>query len=57
MSFYKIFIDGAAGTTGLRIHDRLAEQADIQLLSLPEAERKDVKARLAKIAEADLTFL
>lgn len=57
MTQYKIFVDGAVGTTGLRIHERLSNQADIQLLTLPEAERKDLNARLAKIREADLTFL
>ena len=41
----KIFIDGSAGTTGLRIKDRLKERADIELLTLPEELRKDVTAR------------
>lgn len=57
MSKYKIFVDGAVGTTGLRIFDRLAGAEDIELLSLPEALRKDLSARVAKVAEADLTFL
>lgn len=57
MSKYKIFVDGAVGTTGLRIFDRLGQAEDIELLTLPEAERKDLNARLAKVAEADLTFL
>lgn len=57
MSKYKIFVDGAVGTTGLRIHERLSQADDIELLTLPEAERKDLKARVAKVAEADLTFL
>lgn len=57
MTHYKIFVDGAVGTTGLRIHERLSKQTDIQLLTLPESERKCLPARLAKIAEADLTFL
>lgn len=57
MSKYKIFVDGAAGTTGLRIFDRLARAKDIELLSLPEVSRKDLKARIEKVAEADLTFL
>ena len=41
----KVFIDGSAGTTGLRIRERLAGRADIELLTLPEALRKDVSAR------------
>lgn len=57
MKKYKIFVDGAVGTTGLRIHQRLSDQADIELLHLAENERKDLQARLAKINEADLTFL
>ena len=30
-----IFIDGSSGTAGLRIYDRLAQRADIDLLTLP----------------------
>ena len=37
----KIFIDGSAGTTGLRIFERLSSRTDITLLTLPEEERKD----------------
>lgn len=57
MSKYKIFVDGAVGTTGLRIHERLSQADDIELLTLPEEQRKDLNARVAKVAEADLTFL
>ncbi|MBF0785358.1 N-acetyl-gamma-glutamyl-phosphate reductase [Muribacter muris] len=57
MAQYRIFVDGAVGTTGLRIHERLSNQADIRLLTLAENERKCLTARLAKIREADLTFL
>lgn len=57
MSKYKIFVDGAVGTTGLRIFERLASEEDIELLSLPAELRKDLDARVAKVAEADLTFL
>ncbi|AUI65649.1 MULTISPECIES: N-acetyl-gamma-glutamyl-phosphate reductase [Glaesserella] len=57
MTKYKIFVDGAVGTTGLRIHERLSTQTDIELLELPEHQRKDLTARLDKIAEADLTLL
>ena len=35
-----VFIDGSAGTTGLRIAQRLKERGDIHLLTLPEDRRK-----------------
>lgn len=57
METAKIYIDGAAGTTGLRIQQRLASQPDIQLLAIPEEERKNLQARLAMIHQADLTIL
>lgn len=57
MGKYKIFVDGAAGTTGLRIHERLNNANDIELITLPEEQRKDLNARIQKVAEADLTFL
>jgi N-acetyl-gamma-glutamyl-phosphate reductase len=41
----KVFIDGSAGTTGLRIYERLAGRTDIELLKLPEELRKDENAR------------
>ena len=37
----RIFIDGSAGTTGLRIHERLAGREDILLVTIPEAQKKD----------------
>ena len=53
----KVFIDGSAGTTGLRIADRLALRQDIQLLKLPEELRKDPSARADAINGADIVFL
>lgn len=53
----KVFIDGSAGTTGLRIYERLSARADIQLLRLPEEQRKDIAARKQMLNEADLVFL
>ena len=52
-----MFIDGSAGTTGLRIFDRLQARSDIQLLTLPEAERKDEGRRRQLLNEADAAFL
>lgn len=53
----KIFIDGSAGTTGLRIRDRLSERSDISLLSLPEGLRKDPAARKDILNSCDAAFL
>ncbi len=52
----KIFIDGSAGTTGLRIYERLSGRADLELISLPEELRKDVSARRDAINTADVAF-
>ena len=53
----KVFIDGSAGTTGLRIADRLADRTDITLIRLPEETRKDITARAEAINSADIVFL
>ena len=53
----KVFIDGSAGTTGLRIRERLAERSDLTVLSLPEELRKDPASRGAIMNEADVVFL
>ena len=53
----KIFIDGSAGTTGLQIHDRLRQRDDIEILEIPEAQRKDDDARKKFFNEADIVFL
>ena len=53
----KVFIDGSAGTTGLRIAERLAGRKDIQILTLTGEKRKDPQARKAILNEADLAFL
>lgn len=53
----KVFIDGSAGTTGLRIRERLASRTDLELIVLPEEERKDITARTAALNAADVAFL
>ena len=52
-----IFIDGSAGTTGLRIRERLEARADVTLLTLPEEKRKDPDARREMLNRADVVFL
>ena len=52
-----VFIDGSAGTTGLRIADRLAARQDISLIRLTEQLRKDPAARKEAINSADVVFL
>lgn len=53
----KVFIDGSAGTTGLRIYERLESRNDITLIKLPEEKRKDITARKEAINSADIVFL
>ena len=53
----RIFIDGSAGTTGLRIRERLEARADVELLTIPEELRKDAEARRKMLNAADVVFL
>ena len=53
----KIFIDGSAGTTGLRIAERLENRKDIELIRLSEENRKDLQARKEALNAADIAFL
>ena len=53
----KVFIDGSAGTTGLRIYDRLSERKDIDLIILDDSKRKDNKYRKEALNSCDIAFL
>lgn len=53
----KVFIDGSAGTTGLRIFDRLKDRADIKLITLSDDLRKDINARKDALNNCDIAFL
>ena len=53
----KVFIDGSAGTTGLRIWERLSGRADLELIKLPEELRKNADARKDALFAADIAFL
>ncbi|KQM22125.1 N-acetyl-gamma-glutamyl-phosphate reductase [Novosphingobium sp. Leaf2] len=52
-----VFIDGAAGTTGLEIADRLAGRPEFNLVVLDEARRKDDAARAQALNDADFVIL
>ena len=54
---YNVFIDGREGTTGLQICERLSRRSDINLITLPEELRKDVKARSECLNSSDISFL
>ncbi len=53
----KIFIDGAEGTTGLQLRQRLLLHPEVKLISINNDKRKDLNHRLEKFSEADLIFL
>lgn len=53
----KVFIDGSEGTTGLRIHERLDNRDDIELLTIAPELRKDPAERSHLINSSDITFL
>lgn len=53
----KIFIDGKAGTTGLRIYERLESFEGIELISLDDEKRKDPQCRKEALNSADIAFL
>ena len=54
---YKVFIDGAEGTTGLKIHQYFQKRDDIEVLKIDSDKRKDLEERLALIKKADVSFL
>ena len=52
-----VFIDGASGTTGLEIAERLAGRSEFSLITLPDAERKDAARRAEALNGADFVIL
>ena len=53
----RVFIDGAAGTTGLEIRERLAERRDIRIVTIPDDHRKDAAARAEALNAVDAVIL
>ena len=53
----KVFIDGKAGTTGLRIEERLSGRDDIEIVTIPEELRKDTAAKKEILNSVDVAFL
>lgn len=54
---HKVFVDGQEGTTGLRIHEYLAQRADVDVLSIEAERRKDAAERARLLNAADVAFL
>jgi N-acetyl-gamma-glutamyl-phosphate reductase len=52
-----LFIDGAAGTTGLEIADRIAGRSEFELVTLSDEKRKDTAARREALNDADFVIL
>ena len=54
---YRAFVDGQEGTTGLRIHEYLAQRSDIEVLRIDADKRKDTAERARLLNAADVAFL
>ncbi len=54
---YTVFVDGQEGTTGLRIHEYLAQRGDIEVLRIDADKRKDAAERARLLNAADVAFL
>lgn len=54
---YKVFVDGQEGTTGLRIHEYLAQRNDVDVLRIAPDKRKDASERSRLLNAADIAFL
>src|ERR1700742_4162950 len=52
-----VFVDGASGTTGLGIQERLRQQSDVVVKGIAEDKRKDAGAKRALMGEVDLVML
>ncbi len=57
MAKVRVFIDGSVGTTGLRIHERLSNRPDVELVTIDKEHRKDLQYRKDAIESSDAAFL
>lgn len=57
MKTTKVYIDGQAGTTGLKLYDRIKDRSDIELLTIDPALHRDNAERARLINASDVTFL
>ncbi|MDD2647793.1 MAG: N-acetyl-gamma-glutamyl-phosphate reductase [Eubacteriales bacterium] len=53
----KVYVDGQAGTTGLKIFERLSARSDVTIMRIPDEKRKDAAARSEMLNSADVVFL
>ena len=54
---HRVFVDGQEGTTGLRIHEYLAQRDDVEVLRIAAERRKDAAERARLLNTADVAFL
>ena len=54
---HRVFVDGQEGTTGLRIHEYLAQRSDVEVLRIAPEQRKDPAERARLLNAADVAFL
>ena len=52
-----IYIDGAQGTTGLQLKQRLSSHSEVKVLDIDNSKKKDLNYKLEKFSSADLIFL
>lgn len=57
MTTIKVYIDGQAGTTGLKLYDRIRDRTDLTLLTIDPAKHRDNAERARLINASDVTFL
>ena len=57
MKTTKVYIDGQAGTTGLKLYDRIKDRPDVELLTIDPALHRDNAERARLINASDVTFL